>query len=265
MKQIARQPEPAGRGHFLSKAWRRLLAFIYLATGLWAAWSAAWVDGNGVWRAGWPELTTPLMRGVSIALVIGWLLYGLVWWVRFARPWIWLTLGLYQFIAIVLLGWWPLAPIVGLLHVSAFDPCWLRRRQPEQPEALFYDGYCGLCHFWVKRIMHADRDGSLFFFAPLQGTTIQKMLTPAQREALPDSIVVRRLDGQVLVKSEAVVYILSALGGWYGLVAMACRLVPRSLRDLSYDCVARVRHDVFARPTQACPMVNADMQRRFEP
>jgi len=42
------------------------------------------------------------------------------------------------------------------------------------------------------------------------------------------------------------------------------RLVPRSVRDVGYDTVARVRHLLFRRPTEACPVTPPELRARFE-
>ena len=226
-----------------------LLAVAYLAAGLWLTWG-----GSEAVDAAKPS---------TLALVVLWLLYGLAWPVRVVRPWLWVGLWALQ---VALLAWLG-RPWVGLslsvLHLLAFDTRWLPRRVPAEPEALFYDGYCGLCHRWVKRVLRADDDGVLFYFAQLQGTTIERVLTPSQRASLPDSIVVRTVDGRVLVKSDAGLHILDALGGWYRLFGIVMRAVPRPVRDLAYDGVAKVRHTLFAKPTDACPMVDAGLRTRF--
>jgi len=40
-------------------------------------------------------------------------------------------------------------------------------------------------------------------------------------------------------------------------------VVPRFLRDGVYDGIARVRHKLFAKPSEACPLMPEELRRRF--
>lgn len=256
-------PEPAPRSARLSIGYGWMLALAYFVGGAWAATTGAWHGGELLWHDADTQQADAMRQSFTLALVIGWLVYGLAWPVRIARPWVWIALGVLQLVVLLVAGLWLIAIGAAVLHVLAFDPRWLGRVVPSEPEPLFYDGYCGLCHRWVKIVMHADHDGALFYFAPLQGEAIKSILTDQQRESLPDSIVVRTHDGRVLCKSAAVVYILTALGGWHRLGAIAMRLIPGPIRDLGYDTVAKVRHRLFKKPSEACPMMPEELRDRF--
>jgi predicted DCC family thiol-disulfide oxidoreductase YuxK len=144
----------------------------------------------------------------------------------------------------------------------------------KQREMIFYDGGCGLCHRTVKFVLKHDggeRAGAggagsyAFRFAPLQGETYAAMVGAEERGKLPDSIVVRTREGALLARSAAMIHIGRRLGGFWGVAAGAVELVPRGLRDAVYDLVARVRHRLFARPEDACPVVPAEWRARFDP
>ena len=132
-------------------------------------------------------------------------------------------------------------------------------------ELLFYDGHCGLCHRAVKFVLKHDRSGNAFRFAPLQGSTFQSRVFPEQRAALPDSIVVLTDAGSLLVRSDAFVHILRRLGGGWSFLASLIDVIPRSLRDLAYDFIARVRYRVFGKRDDLCPIVPPDLRARFDP
>ena len=132
-------------------------------------------------------------------------------------------------------------------------------------ERIFYDGDCGLCHRWVKFALARDRGRELFRFAPLAGPTFASDVTPEERRGLPDSIAVRTADGRLLVRSAATLHILTRLGGPWRALAGVLGLVPRPLRDWTYDGVARVRKRLFAAPPAACPLVPRELARRFDP
>jgi predicted DCC family thiol-disulfide oxidoreductase YuxK len=132
-------------------------------------------------------------------------------------------------------------------------------------EILFYDGHCGLCHRTVKFVLRHDRTGGAFRFAPLQGETFAALVPPERRAGLPDSIVVRTLDGSLLERSDAFIHILRRLGdGWKALAGILA-VMPRPVRDTIYDFVARIRYRVFGRRDELCPIVPADLRARFDP
>lgn len=133
-----------------------------------------------------------------------------------------------------------------------------------QPEILFYDGHCGLCHRAVRFVLAEDRDGTWFRFAPLQGETFQKLVSAEQRRMLPDSVVVMTADGKLLARSDAFLHIFRRLGGGWKVLADTLSIVPRGLRDFVYDLVARVRYPIFGRREDLCPVMPPELRRRFD-
>lgn len=134
-----------------------------------------------------------------------------------------------------------------------------------QTEILYYDGNCGLCHRGVKFVLKHDRSGTAFRFAPLQGVTFSARVPVEQRKALPDSMAVQTETGSLLIRSEALVHILQRLGGGRKVLGAVLAIVPRPLRDLAYNFVARTRHRLFGRPDELCPVLPADLRARFDP
>ena len=131
-------------------------------------------------------------------------------------------------------------------------------------EILFYDGHCGLCHRAVKFVLKHDRSGNAFRFAPLQGATFQSRVPAADRAGLPDSVVVLTEDGSLLVRSNAFLHILRRLGGGWSVLAALVAIVPRPLRDVVYNFIARIRYRVFGKRDDLCPIVPADLRARFD-
>ena len=130
---------------------------------------------------------------------------------------------------------------------------------------VFYDGACGLRHRTVRFAIARDRDGSRFRFAALESKAFRRLVPEALRPGLPDSVVVLTPDGSLLARSAAVGHILGRIGGAWRLLGDLLGLVPRTIRDLGYDQIARVRHRVFRRPTEACPVTPPELRARFEP
>jgi predicted DCC family thiol-disulfide oxidoreductase YuxK len=132
-------------------------------------------------------------------------------------------------------------------------------------EMLFYDGHCGLCHRAVRFVLRHDRSGSRFRFAPLQGATFQSLVPAGAQAGLPDSVVVLTQDGILLVRSNAFLHILRRLGGRWGTLASVLSVVPRPLRDVIYNLVARIRYRVFGTRLDLCPVVPRHVRARFYP
>lgn len=107
---------------------------------------------------------------------------------------------------------------------------------------VFFDGQCGLCDRSVRLLMKLDRQRVLRF-APLQGETYAE-LAIADKPADVSTIVVLD-DGEVFVRSDAVLQILRRLGGVWKLLAFVVGAVPQPARDAAYRFIAKHRLRVF--------------------
>jgi len=139
--------------------------------------------------------------------------------------------------------------------MSAFDP--------SPAPILFYDGECGLCHRAVLFALARDPGGERFRFAALGGDAFRRAIPESERARLPDSLVLLAADGTIHTRSSAVVRLLRRVGGIWGALGALLRAVPTPLRDRAYDFVARIRHRLFARPEEACPVVPPELRSRF--
>ncbi|MGZ8443872.1 MAG: thiol-disulfide oxidoreductase DCC family protein [Candidatus Binatia bacterium] len=135
----------------------------------------------------------------------------------------------------------------------------------ESPITVFYDGHCGFCHGLVRFLIARDPSGNRFDYAPLQGEYCATAIPQAQRQRLPDSVVVRTHDRQLLVKSAAVLYVLMRIGGAWRAIGIALKILPPSLLDGGYDFIARMRRRLFGTPAANCPLVPPDLRHRFHP
>ena len=125
---------------------------------------------------------------------------------------------------------------------------------------ILFDGACNLCDRTVRFV--AARDPSAYFqFAALSSPAATRLLAPFRTfEARPDSIVLIA-DGAVFTRSEAALRIARRLRfPWW--LAAALLLVPKFLRDLAYDAVARRRYRWFGR-REICDMPDSSIRRRF--
>lgn len=109
------------------------------------------------------------------------------------------------------------------------------------PRIVFFDGVCHLCNGFVDAVIVRDPQHH-FAFAPLQGSTAEKLLPAKDRKNL-DSVLYYE-NGEVFRESTAVLKILSSLSGPFKIWNLAF-IIPRPVRDFTYRQVARRRYKWF--------------------
>jgi predicted DCC family thiol-disulfide oxidoreductase YuxK len=125
---------------------------------------------------------------------------------------------------------------------------------------IFFDGICHLCNGFVDAVLRKDVQGH-FQFAPLQGETAAKVLTPEERSELASVILLQ--NGQKFTRSEAVLRILVSLGGVYRLFAVGY-FIPPFVRNAIYTWVAKNRYAWFGQ-REVCRLPNAEEKDRLLP
>lgn len=136
---------------------------------------------------------------------------------------------------------------------------------PGRTDRLLYDGMCGLCHRAVEFVLRHDTSGTAFRFMPLQSERLAEELPAGYApSALPDSMIVVTERHEVLMRSDAALYIGKRMGGIWRVLAHLGERVPRPARDAVYDLIAAIRHRLFARPEQACPVAPPHIRARFD-
>jgi predicted DCC family thiol-disulfide oxidoreductase YuxK len=135
---------------------------------------------------------------------------------------------------------------------------------PDDRYTLFYDGHCALCHRAVQFVLAHDGSDGVACFAPLGGAGFRESIPEDRRGSLPDSLVVLTSDGRLLSRSDAVLHILTRLGGGWRALAHIVGLAPRALRDAAYDGIARVRYRVFGTRDEACPVIPSPLRAKFD-
>ena len=121
---------------------------------------------------------------------------------------------------------------------------------------VLFDGICNLCNGAVRFILVRDPRGR-FRFASLQSNAARRLL---KGDGPPETIIL--IDaGKIYSKSTAALRIARGLRfPWpllYGLV-----IVPRFLRDVVYDWVARNRYRWFGK-RDTCMLPTPQMKERF--
>uniref|UniRef100_A0A6T9LSG4 DUF393 domain-containing protein n=1 Tax=Alexandrium catenella TaxID=2925 RepID=A0A6T9LSG4_ALECA len=116
----------------------------------------------------------------------------------------------------------------------------------EKRRLILFDGMCRLCMGFVGIVVSRDSHG-LFRFAPLQSDLGQEVLAWHGLPKDLDSVVLHR-DGEVFIRSSAALEILREVDGvlsaLYGFIYL-----PRALRDLGYELVAKSRYSILGHTT----------------
>lgn len=113
-------------------------------------------------------------------------------------------------------------------------------------KVIVFDGVCGLCNKAVDILIRLDHD-KVFRYTSLQGEYVKQL----DIEDNIDSIIFYE-DGELYYKSTAILKILRSLGGIWIMVNVLY-IIPRVLRDLIYDLIAKYRYKIFGK-MQSCRM-----------
>ncbi len=109
---------------------------------------------------------------------------------------------------------------------------------------VFFDGVCGLCNHTVNWLLARDPDHRLRF-APLQGSTAERLVKSEIRNRLDTLVFVR--DGRTYVRTAAVSRMLMTLGGLWKVLGGLLWMIPWPIRDLGYRLVSRFRYRMFGK------------------
>ena len=111
---------------------------------------------------------------------------------------------------------------------------------------VYDDTGCNLCSRLVRFVLRRDKNKIVEFKAlvdcPLYSGGV----------VMPDSIIVEE-DGKWYLKSDAALKIAGTFSGlWRGFLLL--RIVPKRLRDIVYDFIARNRYKWFGKNGAACAL-----------
>ncbi len=254
-----------------------LMALGYSYSGYTKLISPSWVDGMALERILNNPLARPgVMRDALLALpqsfldLATWgalaleLLFAPLALSRKLRPWLWAAMLIMHLGLIALIDFADLSLGMVMLHLFTFDPGWVKPLRAKTAETVFYDGSCGLCHRAVRFLLAEDRRGQAFRFAPLDSDVFRATVAEERRAALPDSLIVLTVEGELLSRSSAVFYVMRRLGGIWRMVALIGRMIPVVWLNAVYDAVARMRFRLFRKPESSCPLLPGHLRSRFE-
>lgn len=126
---------------------------------------------------------------------------------------------------------------------------------------VFYDGECGLCNRFVQFVLDHDTKGRVWL-APLQGETFRQRCPDF---GPPDLQTVLLLDGgRLYQRSSAVLRVMRQLRRPWPLLGRLGAVIPRPIRDWSYDLIAVRRYRWFG-PADSCRLPSPQERARLLP
>jgi predicted DCC family thiol-disulfide oxidoreductase YuxK len=132
-------------------------------------------------------------------------------------------------------------------------------------DEIFYDGACGLCHFFVRFTVTRMCPSKEFFFSPLDGKAFGLLKEKKNIRFVPDSIAVYdKSRDKLYFKSEAVLYILRALEGGWKVLSCILQIIPSCVLNFFYDVIAKLRRYLFKKPKDICPIVPERYRKFFK-
>ena len=125
---------------------------------------------------------------------------------------------------------------------------------------MIFDGVCNLCVRSVKFIINHEAD-QLLRFTPLQSPAGARLLREYGFDPEDAKSFVLVADGKPYVKSDAAIRVARHLRGGWRLIG-AIKIIPRPIRNWTYDVIARNRYRWFGR-SEGCMVPTPELLSRF--
>ena len=127
-------------------------------------------------------------------------------------------------------------------------------------DIVIFDGVCNLCVRSVKFIINHEAD-QLLRFTPLQSPAGARLLREYGFDPEDAKSFVLVADGKPYVKSDAAIRVARHLRGGWRLIG-AIKIIPRPIRNWTYDVIARNRYRWFGR-SEGCMVPTPELLSRF--
>lgn len=130
---------------------------------------------------------------------------------------------------------------------------------------VLYDGVCGLCNRLNQFLLKRDHHDRLRF-ASLQSSlaeslTLRHGANPKDLDTVY-VVVDHGLPGEhLLSRSDAIIYVVTQLGGVWKVMGLA-KVLPKALRNIAYNIVAKNRYRVFGKH-DSCMLPDPTNKEKF--
>lgn len=127
------------------------------------------------------------------------------------------------------------------------------------PDIILFDGVCNFCNASINFVIDHDT-ARRFRFASLQSDIGQQILTENRRSVSDFDTVLLIREGKLYEKSTAALEIARYLHGWSWLYAF--RFIPRFIRDIVYNLIAKNRYRIFGK-SESCRIPTEEERSLF--
>lgn len=127
---------------------------------------------------------------------------------------------------------------------------------------IFYDGDCGLCHWFVIFTLR-NMNEEVFIFSPQKGVSFAKYKNKV-KEVGESIIIYNEKDDSFLYKGAAIQFILLYFKWPWKFIAYLLKCFPTVLLNIIYDLVAKIRHKLFKKPKGNCPILPSKWIKYFD-
>lgn len=125
---------------------------------------------------------------------------------------------------------------------------------------LLFDGVCNLCNSTVNFLIKRDRKNT-FKFASLQSSAGQALLKQFGLPTEHFHTFVYIKNNRYYLRSSAALRVLSDLGGMWKIL-YAFLIIPRPIRDLFYNFIAKRRYKWFGKRNE-CMIATPALKEKF--
>ena len=126
---------------------------------------------------------------------------------------------------------------------------------------ILFDGVCNVCNGFVQFVIKRDKE-DLFRYASLQSEIGQKLLSERNIDTKKiDSVILIEPGVAYFIKSDAALQIGRYLKG-YRTLSKLLNLIPKGLRNIIYDFIARYRYAWFGKKDE-CMIPTPAVKAKF--
>ena len=126
---------------------------------------------------------------------------------------------------------------------------------------ILFDGVCNLCNGFIQFVIKHDK-ADIFRYASLQSDIGQRLTAERKIDTKTiDSVILISPGIAYYVKSDAALQIGKHLKG-YRTISSVINLIPKGLRNIVYDFIARNRYNWYGKKDQ-CMIPTPELKAKF--
>lgn len=137
----------------------------------------------------------------------------------------------------------------------------MKNNMDKNHKIVLFDGVCNLCNGAIQFMIKRDKN-DVFRYAALQSDIGKKLIAERRIDTEKvDSIIMIEPGVAYYEKSDAALEIGKDLKG-YGTISSILLAIPKGIRDIVYDFIARNRYDWYGKKEQ-CMIPTPELKAKF--